>query len=101
MGQSWITAVGAEMGALYREYDCEGHLQGGLSGWAPRRTLWPLDVPAQVGHLNVAPDHEGAGQVEAVLGVGSDELVLFTEGVTEHLIQSEEREEGGTGAEWE
>lgn len=56
-----------------------------LSG---RTQLWPLNVPAEVRHLNIAPDHESAGQVEAVLGVGSDELVLLTEGVTEHLIQS-------------
>jgi len=50
--------------------------------------LWPLDVPAEVGHLHVAPDHEGAGQVEAAFRVGSDQLVVFTEGVAEHLIQS-------------
>lgn len=45
--------------------------------WCTRRrsgrmVLWPLDVPAEVRHLHVAPDHEGAGQVEAVLRVGSD-----------------------------
>lgn len=40
----------------------------------------------------MAPDHEGAGQVEAVLWVCSDQLVVFTEGIAEHLIQSR----GGT-----
>lgn len=53
-----------------------------------RMAHWPLNVPAQVRHLHVAPDHEGAGQVEAVLRVSLDELVVFTEGVAEHLIQS-------------
>lgn len=53
-----------------------------------KRALWPLDVPAEVWHLHVAPQHEGAGQVEAVLGIASYELVVFTEGITEHLVQS-------------
>lgn len=41
--------------------------------------------------MHVAPDHEGAGQVEAALGVSTDQLVVFTEGVAEHLVQSRDR----------
>lgn len=55
-----------------------------------RVLLLPLDVPAEVRHLHVASDHEGTGQVETVLGVGSDQLVVFTEGIAEHLVQSGE-----------
>ena len=98
MDQSWIMAGSAEWGYYLGERVWRSSL--GLSGWGCWLVgcfrwrlrgwivLWPLDVPAEVGHLHVAPHHEGAGQVEAVLRVGSDQLVLFTEGITEHLIQS-------------
>lgn len=50
--------------------------------------LQPLNVPAEVRHLNIAPDHEGTSQVKTLLWVSSDKLVVFTEGITEDLIQS-------------
>lgn len=57
----------------------------------PSSSLWvsPLYVPAEVRHLHVATDHEGTGQVQAVFGVSPDQLVVFTEGISEHLIKPE------------
>lgn len=51
--------------------------------------LWlgPLDVPAQVRQLHVASDQQGGGQVEAASGVGTDQLVVLAESITEHLVQ--------------
>lgn len=51
--------------------------------------LWlgPLDVPAQVRQLHVASDQQGGGQVEVASGVGTDQLVVLAESITEHLVQ--------------
>lgn len=48
----------------------------------------PLDVPAQVRHLDVPPEHECTCEIHRMPGVRGHQLVLLTKRITKHLIQS-------------
>lgn len=65
-------------------------VRGGGDGGDRRsgdQTLRPLDVPAQIRQLHVASDQQGSSQVEAAPGIGTNQLVVFVESITEHLVQ--------------
>lgn len=70
----------------YKRYGWEKIDRRRLNKWN-YGTDKPLNIPAQIWHLNVSTQHKSTGQIQVVFGVGSDQLMILTECIWEHLIQ--------------
>jgi len=53
-----------------------------------QRRREPVNISADVGHFHVASDYEATREVETAFRIGLEQLMIVSERIAEHLIQS-------------